>query len=98
LLYVHSRFQYNQTVSLDPAITLVNLPPAQSSASSSSDEFLVGGYVEGMFGYSVTEHWRLLAGAQFQGTGNFAQFQMNKESVLNLGQAVYAIFGISYSF
>jgi hypothetical protein len=98
VLYVHSRFQFDQTVSLDPAITLVTLPPAHSSGSSSTDEFLVGGYVEGTIGYSLTEHWRLLAGAQFQGTGDFAQFQMNKESVLKLGTAVYAIFGISYSF
>lgn len=98
LVYINSQFKFTETVSIDPGISLVNLPPESRSGSGSSDDFLVGGYVGGTVAYSLTERWRLFTGAQFQATGDLAQYQGGKESVVRLGQSVSVNFGFSYSF
>jgi hypothetical protein len=98
LVYINSQFKFNETVSIDPNISLINLPPESSSSSGTSDDFLVGGYVGGTIAYSLTDRWRLFTGAEWQGTGNLARYQGTKEAVFNLGASVFVNFGVSYSF
>jgi hypothetical protein len=100
LVYINSEFKYNETVSIDSALSPPNMPllPENHSGSGTTDDFLVGGYVGGSIAYSLTERWRLFTGAQWQGTGNLARYQGTKEAVFNLGASVFVNFGVSYSF
>jgi hypothetical protein len=98
LSYINSEFKYNETVSLDQSVTLVSLPNQTSSGSGTHDDWLVGAYVGGTFSYSITEHLRAFAGAQWQYSGDYSQTVAGQQAILNLGASVFVPIGISYSF
>jgi hypothetical protein len=98
LAEVFSDFKFNETVSIDPSVSLVVLPPQAHSASGSNNGFLVGWYTAGTFSFAINPKWKLFAGAQFQDVGNYTQSEGGKQAVLRLGQSIFASFGGSYSF
>lgn len=98
LLDVVSEFSFDETVSINPSASLVALPGERHQGSISSSDLLLGVYAGGDISFALSEHVRLLAGAQIQATDNFTQSVAGKTAVLNLGQVVFATIGLSYSF
>jgi hypothetical protein len=98
LLAVDSDFKWQETVSIDPGVSLVTLPAQSSRAASSHSELSIGAYAGGTVSYALTSRWSLFAGAQFQYAGDFNQHAGGKQAVINLGQSVLVPVGISFSF
>jgi hypothetical protein len=98
LSYIDSDFNFNETTTLNPNVTLVQLPSQTQLGSGSHSGWLVGAYVGGTFSYAFTEHLRAFVSAQWQYSGDYSQTVAGKEAVLNLGASVFVPIGISYSF
>jgi hypothetical protein len=98
IMDVVSEFTFNETVSLNPSASLVAMPGEHHQGSITSSDVLLGGYLSGNVSFALSERVRLLAGAQFQTADNFSQTVAGKTAVLNLGQAIFATVGLSYSF
>ena len=102
LAIADTEFSYNETVLL----TDTDQISGPRSGSGSQTDFLVGGYVAGTLSYSVTKDIGVFAGVQFQAAGRSItdsgiknhQAVTQKESILDLGEAVLLVFGFSYSF
>jgi hypothetical protein len=92
LVYVTSDFSYNETVAI------AGLQPAISSGSGSHSDWLPGGYVAGTISWAFAEQWALTAGAQFEDVGRYTQVVNGKQAVLDLSQAIFVTFGITYAF
>jgi hypothetical protein len=95
-------FSYRETVTIiDSGVT----SPLRSGSVSQTD-FLVGGYVEGTLSYALTREMSVFTGVQYQAAGQSVndthkvngQAVTQKESVLDLGQSIMVVFGVSYSF
>ncbi len=95
-------FSYRETVTIiDSGVT----SPLRSGSVSQTD-FLVGGYVEGTLSYALTREMSVFSGVQYQAAGQSVndthkvngQAVTQKESVLDLGQSIMVVFGVSYSF
>jgi hypothetical protein len=98
LLFLRGEFSFDEAVTLNPALTVVSLPAERHQASSTDNQWLVGGYVSGVFSYALSDRWRLSAGAQFQAAGDYSQTLAGKEATLNLGEAVFVSLGLGYTF
>jgi hypothetical protein len=98
IMDVVSQFTFNETVSINPSASLVTVPGEQHHGSITSSDVLLGAYAGGNVSFALSERVRLLAGAQFQTADNFSQTVAGKTAVLNLGQAIFANVGVSYSF
>jgi hypothetical protein len=98
LNWIRSEFSFTENVLLDPAVTLVPLPAAQSESSSTEDDFVAGGYVGGTFSYAINERWRLFAGAQLQFAEQYEHRAGNRMAVMELGKAVMVSLGGTVSF
>ncbi len=102
LVLADTKFSYSETVLL----TDTGEVSGPRSGSGSQTDFLVGGYVAGNLSYAVTRDISLFGGVQFQTAGRSVtdtgirnkQSVTQKESILDLGQAVLLVFGVSYSF
>jgi hypothetical protein len=102
LVSAHTDFSYTETVTLSDT---GQVSEPRSSSGSQSD-FLVGGYVSGTLSYAVTTKFGLFAGVQFQSAGRSVtdsdlvnqQSVTKKEAVLDLGESILLVFGVSYSF
>ena len=102
LALADTQFSYGETVTL---VDTGEVSGPRSSAGSQTD-FLVGGYVAGTLSYSLTSQFSLFSGVQFQTAGESVtdsrilnhQSVTRKESVLDLGQSVLLVFGVTYSF
>jgi len=97
-----TEFSYNETVTISDTGQV----SGPRSSSGSQTDFLVGGYVAGNLSLAVTKEVSLFVGAQFQSAGTAVtdsatvnnQPVTKKESVLDLGQSIMLVFGVSYSF
>lgn len=85
-----TRFSYTETVAYDGTVRAVR------AATGSQTDLLVGGYAGGGFGYTIDEHWGVLAGAQFQTAGRSINNQGGKEAVLDMGETIVVTVGVSY--
>jgi len=102
LVVADTQFSYRETVTL---LDSGEVSGPRSSSGSQTD-FLVGGYVAGSLSYAVTKEIGLFGGVQFQSAGESVtgsqtlnrQSVTHKEAVLDLGQSVLLVFGVSYSF
>jgi hypothetical protein len=95
---VSSDYRFDQTVTLDPSLTLIQLPGQNQHISGSHDDWLIGAYVGGTISYAINEHIRVFAGAQWQYTGDYTHSEAGQEAVLKLGSQVFVPIGVSYSF
>ena len=66
--------------------------------SGSQTDLLVGGYVGGGLEYALNREWSVFAGAQFQTAGRSFNNQGGKQSVLDMGETVVVMMGISYAW
>ncbi len=102
LVAANTAFSYNETVTLSDTGQV----SGPRSSSGSQTDFLVGGYVAGNLSLAITTELSLFGGVQFQSAGRSVtdsrtlnnQPVTQKESVLDLGEAVLVVFGVSYAF
>jgi hypothetical protein len=93
-------FSYRETVTIEGSGSVTR------TSSGSQTDFLVGGYVAGNLAYHINDEWSAFAGIQYQMAGESVTSsrvkngdqQSKKQSVLDLGEAVMVVFGVSYSF
>ena len=95
---INSDFTYNESVAINPAVTLVGLPAETRHGSGSASEVLVGAYVGGKISYAFSERVAAFGGAQFRTSGDYSQTVAGKTATLDLSQAVLVTLGLSYSF
>jgi hypothetical protein len=102
LISANTDFSYKETVTLSDT-GQVSDPRAGSGSES---DFLVGGYVSGTLSYDITHGVGVFCGVQFQSAGRSVtdsrllnqQPVTRKESVLDFGESLLLVFGVSYSF
>jgi len=102
LVSANTDFSYHETVTLSDTGQV----SGPRSSSGSQSDFLVGGYVSGTLSYAITREIGLFSGVQFQAAGRSVtdsravnhQSVTQKESVLDFGQSILLVFGLSYSF
>jgi len=93
-------FSYRETVTIEGSGSVTR------SSSGSQTDFLVGGYAAATLGYHFTDEWSGFAGFQFQAAGKSVtdsairngEAESKKQSVLDMGEAMMLVFGVSYSF
>jgi hypothetical protein len=95
---INSDFTYNETVTINPAVTLVGLPAQTRHASGSASDVVVGAYAGGKISYAFSERVAAFGGAQFRTSGDYSQTVGGKTATLDLSQAVLVTLGLSYSF
>ena len=88
----HLDYSYNETVAVGPATTFNN------AGSTSGEEFNAGAYAEGRLTFSVTDHTRLFAGAQYEYLGTFSRNAGNEQVQLDMDAAVFILFGFQWNF
>jgi hypothetical protein len=90
--YLDSRFAYTETTSL-PGVQPVTL-----SGSSSSDDWLLGGYAEARIAVALDAKWSVAAAAQYQDLGRFTQETDGRRAQLDLRQSIWVTAGLSFAF
>jgi hypothetical protein len=98
LAYAHTKFSYDETVTISDPANDINLVSPRRRGSGSHDDFLVGGYAGAAIGYQLTREVGLMAGAQYQAAGRTINRENGKESLLDMGQSIIVTFGVTYSF
>jgi hypothetical protein len=98
VMIINSDFKFNETVTINPAISALPLPPEMHQGSGSKTDAVLGGYIGGTFSYAINDRFRLFAGAQFQAAQDYSHSVSGKEAVLRLGESVFASLGASFSF
>ena len=93
LVYVYSKFQFDETVSTPGG--LLNL-----KGSGVHDGIKIGGYVGAKISAALNDKLTLFAGAQYQDAGNYVHRNhlTGESAVLDLSQSIFFTSGISYSF
>lgn len=85
-------YSFNETIAYGHGLTVHN------AGSGSGAEFQAGGYVEGKVLYALTRRTLLFAGAQYEYLGTFSRAAGNEQAQLDLGSAVYLLFGVEWHF
>jgi hypothetical protein len=98
LAYAHTKFSFNEIVTISDPVNDINLVSSRRTGSGSHDDFLVGGYGGAAIGYQITREIGLMAGAQYQAAGSTINRDKGKESLLDLSQSIIVTFGVTYSF
>ena len=92
LAVANTQYSYNETVAFGTG------PVANSAGSSSGAEFRAGGYLEGKLLYAVTPDTSFFAAAQYEYLGTFSRTAGSEQAQLDMGSAVYVLFGVQLSF
>ncbi len=95
---IDSDFSFNESVTIDPSVTLVGLPAETRHGSGSANDLLVGAYAGGKISYAFSERLAAFGGAQFRTSGDYSQTVSGKTATLDLSQALLVTLGLSYSF
>jgi hypothetical protein len=98
VLFINSDFRYDETVTLDPSVTVMPLPPETHAGSSSHSDVAFAGYFGTTFSFALNDRFSLIAGAQIQGGQGYTHVTDNKEADLNLGESVFVMLGATFSF
>jgi hypothetical protein len=98
LLEAFSDFKYNETVSIDPNVSITPLPNQTHRASGSNNGFLAGGFAAATISYALNEHFKLFSATQFQDVGQYTHVESGKKAVLDLSQSIFVTIGFGYSF
>ncbi|HWD92423.1 MAG TPA: hypothetical protein VG938_08740 [Verrucomicrobiae bacterium] len=93
LVYVYSRFQYNEEVATPGGLLNVK-------GSGVHDGIQLGGYLGGKISAALSDKCALFAGAQWLDAGDYVHRNRSsgESAVLNLSQSVFFTSGIGYSF
>jgi hypothetical protein len=89
---VTSEFSYQQTTEI------IGVGQYSSAASGTHSDVLVGGYAGGSLSCTLSDHFGLFAGAQFQSVGDYAQTLNHQKAVLDLTKSIFVTIGLSYSY
>ena len=92
LAVADTKFDFNETIAFGSGQTVNN------AGSSSGAKFQAGGYLEGKLLYAVTSTTSLFAGAQYENLGTFSRTAGGEQAQLDMGGAVYVLFGVQLSF
>jgi hypothetical protein len=98
LLEAFSDFKFNETVSIDPNVSLAPLPNQNHRGSGSNNDWLAGGFAAATISYSLNEHFKLFSATQFQDVGKYTHVESGKKAVLDLSQSIFVTVGFGYSF
>jgi hypothetical protein len=90
--------EINSDFSFTQVLRSGSLVVSSSRGSSSHNDTLAGGYVEGTASYSFTPKAGIFASAQFQDIGEYSHAVQQKEATLDLSQSIFVSLGFSYSF
>jgi opacity protein-like surface antigen len=69
-----------------------------ASGSDSDSDWNFGGYVSGNIIYNITRSVDIFAGVQYQHLGDYSHKLDGTEAELDLGQSVYGVVGVGFSF
>ena len=92
LAVADTQYTFNETMTFGNGLV------ANNAGSSSGAELRAGGYLEGKLLYTVTPDTSLFAGAQYENLGTFSRTAGNEQAQLDMGSAVYVLFGVQLSF
>jgi hypothetical protein len=95
LVYVSSEFSYNNRTVTTSGSRSVDL---QEQPTGAGNEWLPGAYVAGTFSVALSDAWSIVAGAQFEGVGQYTQTLNGKQATLDLSKSIFVTVGLSYSF
>lgn len=90
--FVNSTFSYEESLAL-PGGDLLS-----RSGNGTESDTLIGPYVSANLAYTVGDAWQVFGGAQFRSLGTFEQSVNGASVKVDFGNAVYAIFGVGFSF
>lgn len=68
------------------------------SGQSGETGLLVGGYVAANVAYRISEHWSAAGGLQFQSLSSYEHDLGGRKVSVDLGQACFVTFGVTYNF
>jgi hypothetical protein len=93
LVYVYSRFQFNEEVATPGGLLNVK-------GNGAHDGIQIGGYLGGKISAALSDKVSLFAGAQWMDAGNYVHRNRatGESAVLDLTQSVFFSTGIGYSF
>jgi hypothetical protein len=92
LAVADTQYSFNETIAFGNGLVV------NHAGSSEGAEFQAGGYVEGKVLFAVTPRTSLFAGAQYEYLGTFSRNAGSEQAQLDLGSAVYVLFGVQLSF
>ncbi len=92
LAVADTQYTFNETVAFGNGFVFKN------AGSGSGAEFQAGGYLEGKLLYAITPDTSLFAGAQYENLGTFSRNAGNEQAQLDMGSAVYVLFGVQFGF
>jgi hypothetical protein len=92
LAVADTKYTFNETIAFGSGSVINN------TGSSSGAEVQAGGYVEGKLLYAVTPGTSLFAGAQYENLGTFSRSAGGEQAQLDMGSAIYFLFGVQLSF
>lgn len=88
----------NSDFRFDERTTVAGIGTQSSSGSESESDWNFGAYVTANIVFKATDKIDIFAGAQFQHLGDYTQEAGRKEAELDLGQSLFAVFGVGFSF
>ena len=93
LVYVYSRFQFNEEVVTPSGLLNVK-------GNNTDDGVQLGGYLGAKVSAALNDKWSLFAGAEWQDVGSYIHHNhaTGESAVLDLSQAAFFTFGVGYSF
>ncbi len=92
LAVADTQYTFNETVTFGNGMAFKN------AGSGSGAELQAGGYLEGKLLYALTADTSLFAGAQYENLGTFSRNAGSEQAQLQMGSAVYVLFGVQFSF
>jgi hypothetical protein len=92
LAVADTKYSFNETIAFGNGLV------ANNAGSSSGAELRAGGYLEGKLLFAVTPDTSLFAGAQYENLGTFSRTAGSEQARLDMGRAVYVLFGFQLSF
>lgn len=85
-------YTYNENISFSGAASF------NRAGSTSGADFHAGAYAEGKLIFSVTAETSVFAGAQYEYLGTFSRNTGGEQAQLDMGAAVFVLFGLQWSF
>lgn len=98
MLWAQTDFSFREDVTISDPTYGVVLNSGRRTGSGSQTDFLVGGYVSGTISYAITREISAFGGIQYQMAGHAVDTARGRQSILDVGNSLFATFGIAYNF
>ncbi len=90
--WVHGSASWHETANIN------GVPGATISGSGDADEMLWGFYFGATASWQFSQHWSVVAGAQYQELQNFNHSYGGRQVEVKLSESIFATLGISFNF